>query len=209
MGSAVVRGVLVGLAALLVLGAVLGRTGWATVALPRFDGTVAWELSRATGYTAFAALALDVTLGLLISTKLSRATGVELHRWVSPIALALVLGHAVILLGDGFARLDALDLLVPFASPYRPIAVGLGVIAAYLAVVVHGSFALRKRLGTRTWRRLHYLSFAAFALAAGHALLAGTDASRTWALALIAGPVAAVLVLVARRIRGATRRRSA
>ena len=34
---------------------------------------------------------------------------------------------------------------------------------------------MRKRIGQRGWRRLHYASFAAFVLALGHALTAGTD----------------------------------
>jgi sulfoxide reductase heme-binding subunit YedZ len=206
MRSALVRGVLLGVALLAVAGAVLARAGWLTIAVPRLDGPAPWQLARATGFTAFVALGLDVTLGLLMSTRLgdrwlARAQSVELHRWLSPIALALVLGHAAILLADGFVRFDALDLLVPFVAPYRPIAVGLGVIAMYVALVVHVSFALRKRLGTRTWRRLHYLSFVAFAAAALHAILAGSDAARPWALAVIGAPVAAVVVLVVQRLR--------
>jgi len=46
---------------------------------------------------------------------------------------------------------------------------------------------LRKRIGQRGWRRLHYATFAAFVLALGHALTAGTD------LRGLGGPVLAVL----------------
>ena len=149
-------------------------------------------------------------LGLVLSTRLAnrvlaKGAGAELHRWLSPLALALVLGHAAILLADGYIRFDVLDVLVPFASPYRPVAVGIGVLAAYLALVVHASFALRKRIGTRTWRRLHYLSFVALAGAALHAILAGTD---TAALrAFYAVPLAAVVALIVYRIVAAARAR--
>ena len=207
MGSAILRGSAIGLVLLAILLAVLDRAGLATITLPHAGGPAAWHLARATGFTAFVALGLDVTLGLLLSTRgvdrwMARGDGVGLHRWLSPIALALTLGHAAVLLADGFVRFDALDVLVPFVAPYRPLAVGLGVIALYATVVVHTSFALRKRIGARAWRRLHYLSFVAFAAAAAHALLAGTDASRPWALAVIAAPTAAIAALVTTRLRG-------
>src|SRR5690606_25038441 len=108
-----------------------------------------------------------------------KGVAVELHRWISPVTLALVLGHGVLLLADGYIRFDALDVLVPFASSYRPVAVGLGVLAAYLTLVVHASFSFRKRIGAAMWRRLHYFSFVALVGSALHALLAGTD-SASW-----------------------------
>ncbi|HEY0993958.1 MAG TPA: ferric reductase-like transmembrane domain-containing protein [Kofleriaceae bacterium] len=163
-------------------------------------------MSRATGFAAFAALALDVMVGLLVSTKagdrwITRAHAIDLHGWLSPVALALVVGHTSILLADGYIRFDVLDMVVPFVSPYRPLAVGIGVIAAYLVLVVHASFGLRRRLGTRTWRRLHYLSFAAFVASSLHAILAGSDSSRSWAVALYGVPLAIVGALVAYRVR--------
>lgn len=203
----VIRGIAVGFVVLALAGAIAGRTGLAAIDVPRPPGTGAWLLARATGYAAFAALSLDVVAGLLVSTKtrsLPRAALVDLHGWLSPLALALVLGHALVLLADSYIRFDLLDVAVPFVSRYRPVAVGLGVLAGYLAVVVHASFALRKRLGAKMWRRLHYASFVAFAAAALHAILAGSDAARAWAIAICAVPVALVLALVGVRVwRGA------
>ncbi|MGE5182975.1 MAG: hypothetical protein ACM31C_12970, partial [Acidobacteriota bacterium] len=163
-----VRGIATGLAILAVLGALAGRAGWAAIDVPRPAGHGAWLVARASGFAAFGALALDVIAGLLVSTRagdrwLARGQLVDVHGWLSPLALALVLGHAAALIADGYVRFDALDVAVPFLARYRPIAVGAGTIAAYLAVVVHASFALRKRIGTGWWRRLHYLSFAGFA----------------------------------------------
>ena len=200
-----VRGLVVGLLLLAVFGAIASRAGWATIDVPRPDGTGPWFVSRATGFAAYIALALDVIVGLLVSTRagdrwLARGTSIDLHGWLSPVALGLVLGHALVLVADSYIRFDALAVLVPFASPYRPVAVGLGVIAGYLALVVHASFGLRRRLGAKTWRRLHYLSFVAFVAAALHALLAGSDSSRPWAVALYGTPLAIVLALVAHRV---------
>lgn len=198
------RGLGLGLAVLLVAGALASRLGPATVDIPRASGTAPWLLSRASGLAAFVALSLDVIVGLLVSTRtagriFAKGVAVELHRWLSPLALALVLGHAALLLADGYIRFDALDVLVPFVAPYRPFAVGIGVLAAYLAVVVHASFAFRKRIGAAMWRRLHYLSFVALAGAAAHAVLAGTDTG-LWVRALYAVPLATVLALVGYRV---------
>jgi len=200
-----VRGTVVGLVLFGLLGAIASRAGWATIDMPRPDGTAPWFVSRATGFAAFTALALDVIVGLLVSTKagdrwVTRAHAIDLHGWLSPVALALVIGHASILIVDGYIRFDLLDLVVPFVAPYRPLAVGIGVIAAYLALVVHASFGLRRRLGIRTWRRLHYLSFAAFVASSLHAMLAGSDWSRPWAVALHGSLLAIVGALVAYRL---------
>ena len=84
--------------------------------------------------------------------------------------------HAVALLGDRFIRFDVLDVLVPFLSSYRAFAVTLGVVAAYGTLLVYASFSWRRRIGAKTWRKLHYLSFLVFAAALLHGLLAGSDA---------------------------------
>jgi len=207
----VLRGAVVGLVMLALVGALASRAGWATIEVPRPDGPAPWLVSRATGFAAFTALALDVIVGLLVSTKagdrwITRAHAIDLHGWLSPVALTLVIGHALILLADGYVRFDVLDLIVPFVAPYRPLAVGIGVIAVYLAVAVHASFGLRRRLGTRTWRRLHYLSFAAFVASSVHAILAGSDASRPWAVVLHGSLLAIVGALVAYRVRSTDHR---
>jgi hypothetical protein len=58
--------------------------------------------------------------------------------------------------------------------------------------MVTASFRLRKVIGQKGWRRLHYATFAAFFLALGHALASGTDlkgGGGPLVAALAAGPV--------------------
>ncbi len=192
------RGVVVGLFALVLLATLGARLGWVAGDFPRSDRPTFWLAARALGFAAYAALSLEVTLGLFLSTNLadgwlSRAGTVELHRWLSLVTLVLVGVHAAALLGDGYVRFDVLDLLVPFLAPYRAVAVGLGVLGLYALGIVHGSFDYRARLGARLWRSLHMLSFAAFAGATAHGLLAGTSAAEPWARAVYT--LAAGLVL--------------
>lgn len=202
------RGTAIGLVALALAGAIVSRAGWGAISVPRLDGAAPWLLARASGYAAFVALSLDVIAGLLVSTRvgdrwLARGQLIDLHGWLSPIALALLVGHVLALLADRYIRFDVLDVLVPMVSPYRPAAVGLGIVAAYCAVVVHASFSFRRTIGTRLWRRLHYLSFVALVAAAAHAFLAGTDAWRAWAIAICIVPLVGVAVLIAGRLRTA------
>jgi DMSO/TMAO reductase YedYZ heme-binding membrane subunit len=60
------------------------------------------------------------------------------------------------------------------------------------------SFPMRKWIGQKTWRRLHYASFGAFVLALGHALASGTDLAGAGGplLAAVAGGPVLWLVLV-------------
>jgi predicted ferric reductase len=204
----VLRGIVIGSVVLALVSAIASRAGWGAISLPRPAGTIPWLLARASGYAAFVALSLDVIAGLLVSTRagdrwMARGQLIDLHGWLSPIALALLVGHALSLLADRYIRFDVLDVLVPMLSPYRPVAVGLGIVAAYCAVVVHASFGFRRKIGTKAWRRLHYLSFVALGAAAVHAFLAGTDASRAWAIAICVVPLLGAAVLVAGRLRAA------
>ena len=102
-------------------------------------------------------------------------------------------------------RFDILDVLVPFVAPYRPLAVGLGVLAAYAALSVHASFALRGHIGARPWRALHYLSFAVYGLATAHGLAAGSDARLLWVKALYGVSSGIVLSLTGCRVVSALR----
>lgn len=204
-------GIAIGGVLLLVLDAVAVRTGVAKDTIPKLAGTSLWVTSRAAGVTAFLALTLDVVFGLFVSTGalddfISRARSMEVHRWLSAVALSMVGIHALALIGDSFVHFDALDLLVPFLSSYRSFAVGLGVLAAYSALLVHASFSWRKRIGTKTWRKLHYTSFFVFVAAVFHGVAAGSDGGTTGMQALyissatIVGALVAYRALKARRV---------
>ncbi|MBK9035388.1 MAG: ferric reductase-like transmembrane domain-containing protein [Myxococcales bacterium] len=213
MRKTILLGLALGALALLALGAVGARLG-VVVAPPRPDGPWAWVAARAAGVTALVALTLDALAGLVLSTGaldrwLARARSIELHQTLSRFALGLTAGHVLLLLADGYIRYDLFDALVPGVSSYRPWAVAAGIVAAYLAVVVHVSFGWRARLGTRTWRRLHYLSFAVLIGALGHGLAAGTDTGRPGLRALYVVLAGSVAALVAVRALTAIRARAA
>lgn len=187
------------------LDALVTRLGFAPW-IPRAVAAEPWMASRAAGFTAYVALSLEVALGLLVSTGaldrlLARARIVELHQWLSSATLLLVAAHALVLLGDGFAGLDALDLTIPFLAPVARLPTALSVLSAWILVGLHASYAMRGRLGARTWRKLHYASFGLYALATIHGIAAGTDVARPWAITIDAGSGLVVGALLIARIR--------
>jgi predicted ferric reductase len=142
-----------------------------------------WYLSRASAMVAYGLLWLSMVLGLIITNKLARVwpggpIAFDLHQFASLIGLAFALFHALILMGDKYINYDLAQVLVPFnSSGYKPVWVGLGQIGLYLLAIVGLSFYVRKRLGNRRWRLIHYFSFLTFALALLHGIFAGTDST--------------------------------
>lgn len=90
--------------------------------------------------------------------------------------------------------------LVPFASPYRPLAVALGVLAAELMAAVGLTNLFRSRLPHRVWRRAHYLILAVWGLATVHGFLAGTDRFDPWFAAIAAATVPSVAMVMFTRL---------
>ena len=66
--------------------------------------------------------------------------------------------------------------------------------------VVSASFYLRRRIGQRAWRTLHYLTFLAFVGATVHGIAAGTDSATPGAWWLYVGSTTAVVFLLAYRV---------
>ena len=181
----------------LVAEAVAVRVGATANVIPTLAGTAAWTTSRAAGVIAFVALALDVMFGLFASTGLldrwiPKGASIDVHRWLSGVALSLVGVHVGALLLDGWIRFDALDVLVPGVATYRTGAVALGIVALHGSLLVHASFGWRKVIGVRAWRALHLLAFAVFVCAVAHGLALGNELVGLYAVA--ATTVGALLV---------------
>jgi len=164
-----------------------------------------WLMERLAGFLAYGALAGSVIYGLLLSTKLLDAVAhrpitFSLHQDLASIGLGLAGIHGVLLGLDKTMPFSLPQIAVPGLAPYAPLAVAGGQLAFYLMAVVIASFYARRRIGQRTWRSLHYLTFAAFAGATAHGLAAGTDSSSIWAWSMYVGAIVAVVFLFAYRV---------
>lgn len=162
-----------------------------------------WLLARATGITAYALLTASILAGLVLKSRpfrgLKPAAVTDTHRFLALLGLGAIALHGATLLLDRTIGLTPVALLLPGASPYRPVAVGIGVLAAELMLLVYASFSLRRLIGARNWRRLHWATYAIFLAATVHGLAAGTDSAQPWALAVYLAAVGSVAAAVAWR----------
>jgi predicted ferric reductase len=144
-------------------------------------GAIAWHVARSAGIIAWALLTLSVVVGLAQSTRAVRgrpgpAWLRAFHANAGGLALVLVAVHVAGLLLDRTVEFDLVDVLVPFASGWRPAAVAWGVLAMHLLIAVGATAWLRARLPRGMWLKVHRGAAIAYALATAHLLTAGTDA---------------------------------
>ncbi len=178
-----------------------------------------WYLSRASGLIAWLVLVLALVWGVLLGTRLLKpydkpAWLLDLHRWFGGVALLMVGVHIAALAADSYVEFSLGDLLIPFLSPYRTLAVALGVLSLYLLVIVQVSSLALRRIPTRWWRRAHMTAYLLVTLVAWHGFLSGSDVRKGWyavsAVVLTAVGLLAVVVRVLRpKGTGAPARRSA
>jgi sulfoxide reductase heme-binding subunit YedZ len=164
-----------------------------------------WYLARATGAVALLLLTVSVVLGILDSLRFSgprwpRFAIDSLHRDTSLLVIVLIVVHIVTSVLDGFAPIALTDGIIPFATPYRPLWMGLGALSFDVLIALVVTSLLRRRLGYRSWRAIHWLAYASWPIAVLHGLGSGTDVKSWWLLALTVACVAAVVIAILVRV---------
>jgi methionine sulfoxide reductase heme-binding subunit len=168
-----------------------------------------WYLARGTGAVALVLLTAAVVLGVIGSMRMAfaprwpRFAIDTLHRDVSLTVIALLVLHIVTSVLDGFAPISLLDSVIPLASKYRPLWLGLGALSFDLLLALVVTSLLRRRFGYRAWRGIHWLAYVSWPVAVLHGLGTGSDTKSLWMLVLTALCVLAVLVAVWMRIAAA------
>jgi len=165
------------------------------------DAQTIWYVTRATGVVALVLLTTSVVLGITEAVRWAgerwpRFVTAGLHKNVSLLATAFLVAHIVTSVADGFAPIGWLDTVVPFHSPYRPLWLGLGTVAFDLTLALVATSLLRRRIGPRVWRVVHWFAYACWPVALVHGLGTGTDTKTTWFFALEIACLAAVVVAV-------------
>ncbi len=176
--------------------------------------TPLWYATRASGYTALVLLSVSVVLGVLTSSRESRREWPRfviqsLHRNLSLLVGVFLIIHILTSIIDPFAKLTFLDAIVPFTASYRPLWLGLGVVAFELLMAITVTSLVRHRLGWRSWRAVHLLAYACWPVALIHGVATGTDTKSPWALLLVAACVAAVVAALVWRLARAGSRSAA
>ena len=139
-----------------------------------------WFASRAFGIVAMLMLGVSVAVGLAMSGRLMRRPGIagklrHFHESATLVTLGLIVAHGGLLLFDSYLRPGLVGITVPFTLAYRPLYTGLGIVAGWLAAILGLSFYARRRIGARTWRRMHRFTIVAYVLALLHVIGSGTD----------------------------------
>lgn len=165
-----------------------------------------WYLARSSAFIAYLLLWASMVSGLIITNKMARVwpggpTAFDLHQHVSLLGLAFALFHGLILVGDRFIGYTVGQVLIPFAGAnYRPAWVGIGQLTFYLLALVSLTFYVRKTIGHKTWRLIHFLSFLVFVMAMAHGVMSGTDSGAWWASATYGSTGASTLFLTVYRV---------
>jgi predicted ferric reductase len=159
-----------------------------------------WYVTRAAGIIAYLLLWLATAWGIAVSSKifepmLQGTFTYDFHQFLSLFAIGFVVLHVVVLLADRYLPFSVSAILVPFVAPYRPVWVGIGVIGLYLTLLVTVTFYIRQWIGMKTFRVIHVASFIAYAAAAVHGLMAGTDSPLWTTQVMYAGTTLVIVFL--------------
>ncbi|MCI4673501.1 ferric reductase-like transmembrane domain-containing protein [Candidatus Mycolicibacterium alkanivorans] len=147
-----------------------------------------WALGRGNGIVALAFMTISVSLGIATRSgrplvALPRFAVADVHRFVALAAVLLVGLHMGLLFMDPYAKLRVIDFVVPFLGKYRPLWQGLGTVAFDLLIIIIVTSMLRKSLGLKAFRVIHWATYTLWPIAMAHAIGNGTDAFRIWFLA--------------------------
>ena len=169
-----------------------------------------WFVSRGSGLVLLVLFSVVMVLGA--ATRMGSAPRrwprfavAELHRTLSLFAVALLGLHVVTAILDPFVRIGWAATLLPFGSPYRTAAIGLGTLAVDLGGAVLLTSLARRPLGFRAWRAVHWLAYLAWPVAFVHSLTAGNDLHLWWVALIECGSAALVATAVLARLLGRAR----
>jgi len=112
--------------------------------------------------------------------------------------------HIVTSVVDPYTNLGWAAALIPFSSYYRTLWLGMGVISFELLLAIVATSLVRTYIGHRSWRLVHWLTYAAWPVGVLHGVGTGTDTWSAWMLAITVGCVASVCIATVWRLSAGT-----
>ncbi len=171
-----------------------------------------WYVARASGIIAWVLVSASVVFGLWVSLRLTRtrprpAWVLDIHRFLGGLSVVFVGVHLLGLVADSYIDFGLREILVPFASGWKPLAVAWGVVGLYLLLAIEITSLLMRRLPRRAWHAVHLSSFGLFVVATVHMLTAGTDSGSSVLQWCALGITVPVVFLTAARVLGGREQR--
>ncbi len=162
-----------------------------TIAGRRVESEWTWYVIRAAGFTAAGLIVLLMLSGIGQVTGFTFRFIEPVKAWIIHKALAIALLVAIaihigFLLIDHYISFSIFQITIPFLSTYNnktqflglplgSLGVTFGILAMYGVVILVVSSLYLMQRKKRTWRLLHYLSYAVAVLVFFHVLYVGTD----------------------------------
>lgn len=148
-----------------------------------------WFATRGAGTATLLLLTATLTLGVLTASGSRswiwpRFLSAGLHRNLSLFTVVFLLVHITTAVADPYAKLGWRDATIPFVSPYRPLWLGLGVVAGELLLTLVVTSLIRPMVGHPVWRAIHWLAYVSWPVGLLHSLGTGSDAKAAWSIAL-------------------------
>ena len=132
-----------------------------------------WYLSRSSGVVAFGVLTASVAFGLMLSTRLfgrsvAPAWLMEIHRYLGALGIAAMLLHVAALIADTYTNFGVKEVLVPFASSWKPGPVAWGVLAFWLLLIIEATSLVMHKMPRSVWHTILMTSFGLFGASLVH-----------------------------------------
>jgi predicted ferric reductase len=135
------------------------------------------ELSAQAGLIAIWLLTANIVMGLLLSVRYNplrswphrRINYFTLHNWTGYIALAIAVFHAAILPLSATANWSWMQVLWPDGTSQATMNI-VGAISLYLLIIVVVTSYIRRSMGRKLWKTVHYAGYASAALFYLHGL---------------------------------------
>ena len=172
--------------------------------------TVLWYASRATGVVSLLLMTAVVLLGLLVTRQgrlpgLPRFAVTGLHRNLSLVAVVFVVLHVLTAVADSYVHIPLISAVVPLASSYERLALGLGAVSLDIMIAVIVTSLLRRHLSRRLWRAVHLLAYVSWPVAWLHSITSSTDLRHGWLFLTAVGCALLVVIAVIWRLSAASR----
>ena len=144
------------------------------------------DIAGSIGLIAMLLLTVNIIMGIGISTsykktsiwqklppKVKAIKLIDLHNYTAYIALGLVLVHFLIIPLDPSSKFFYTHLIQPWTAPHQALFVTIGVISflALLVVIITTQKVIKKKIGTRTWKNIHVISYGTGLLFIVHGLV--------------------------------------